>query len=451
MPRAIARRRLLHGALISSAQLVLDLPFAHAASVIAVRVWPARDYTRVTLEVDEPLQATHTISSDPPQVTVDLEGIALDLRLRDLIAKVKPDDPYIARVSVSQPKPRLARLQFDLRTEVIPQLFTLPPIAYYKHRVVLDLFPRRPPDPLRALLDERLARPAPAGDPLAGIIRDHDRATAPQVNAAPAQTSAADPATARNRQRPAPMIIAIDPGHGGEDPGAVGRYGTYEKDVVLSIAQRLAERINAESGLRAFLTRDGDYFVPLATRVDKARRVNADLFVSIHADAFVEPHARGASVYVLSERGATSSEARWLAERENAADGVGGVNLSSHNREVKRVLMALSTSAQIRDSMRLGASVLNRLGDVGAVHKPQVEQAAFAVLKSPDIPSILVETAFISNPQEERRLGDPRYQQQVSEAIFRGVRDYLVKHPPARRSGGAVASGREELQAANPG
>jgi N-acetylmuramoyl-L-alanine amidase len=248
-----------------------------------------------------------------------------------------------------------------------------------------------------------------------------------------------------------PIIIAIDPGHGGEDPGAIGRLGTYEKDVVLKIAQRLAERINAQPGMRAFLTRDGDYFVPLAMRVEKARRVNADLFVSVHADAFVEPHARGASVYALSERGASSSEARWLADRENAADGVGGVNLAGHNREVRRVLMALSTSAQIRDSMRLGSSVLRQLGGVGAVHKPNVEQAAFAVLKSPDIPSILVETAFISNPQEERRLGDPQYQQQISEAIFKGVHDYLVKHPPARRPGGAVASGREDGTGANPG
>jgi N-acetylmuramoyl-L-alanine amidase len=449
MPRVPARRRLLHGALIGGAQLVLDLPFAHAASVVAVRVWPARDYTRVTVELDEPLQATYMTSSDPPQVTVDLEGVALDMRLRDLIAKVKPDDPYIARVSISQPRPRLARVQFDLRTQVNPQLFTLPPIAYYKHRVVLDLYPRRPPDPLRALLDERLARPAPVPDPLASLIRERDQAHAPLVNASPGTGLPATPV--RGRHRAMPIIIAIDPGHGGEDPGAIGRLGTYEKDVVLKIAQRLAERINAQAGMRAFLTRDGDYFVPLAMRVEKARRVNADLFVSVHADAFVEPHARGASVYALSERGASSSEARWLADRENAADGVGGVNLAGHNREVRRVLMALSTSAQIRDSMRLGSSVLRQLGGVGAVHKPNVEQAAFAVLKSPDIPSILVETAFISNPQEERRLGDPQYQQQISEAIFKGVHDYLVKHPPARRPGGAVASGREDGTRANPG
>jgi N-acetylmuramoyl-L-alanine amidase len=449
VPRALARRRLLRGALIGGAQLVLDLPFAQAASVVAVRVWPARDYTRVTLELDEPLQATYMTSSDPPQVTVDLEGIALDMRLRDLIAKVKPDDPYIARVSISQPRPRLARVQFDLRTQVLPQLFTLPPIAYYKHRVVLDLYPRRAPDPLRALLDERLARPAPANDPLASLIRERDQAKTPLVNASP--QAGAPAGHTRGRHRPAPIIIAIDPGHGGEDPGAIGRLGTYEKDVVLSIAQRLAERINAQPGMRAFLTRDGDYFVPLAMRVEKARRVNADLFVSVHADAFVEPHARGASVYVLSERGASSSEARWLADRENAADGVGGVNLAGHNREVRRVLMALSTSAQIRDSMRLGSSVLGQLGGIGSVHKPHVEQAAFAVLKSPDIPSILVETAFISNPQEERRLGDPKYQQQVSEAIFRGVRDYLIKHPPARRQGGAVASGRDDAPGASPG
>jgi N-acetylmuramoyl-L-alanine amidase len=229
------------------------------------------------------------------------------------------------------------------------------------------------------------------------------------------------------------VTIAIDAGHGGEDPGAIGRNGTREKDVVLRIAQLLRERIAAEPGMRPYLTRDRDFFVPLATRVSKARRVQADLFVSLHADAFVQPTARGASVYVLSERGASSSAARWLASKENASDLIGGVNLHSRDAEVRKVLLEMSTSAQIRDSAALGSIILDVLGDVGDLHKPSIEQAGFAVLKAPDIPSILVETAFISNPEEERRLRDPRYQAKVADAIFRGIRAWVRRHPPGLR------------------
>ena len=226
------------------------------------------------------------------------------------------------------------------------------------------------------------------------------------------------------------VTIAIDAGHGGEDPGAIGRRGTQEKDVALRIAQMLRERVNLHPDMRAYMVRDGDYFVPLATRVARARRVQADLFVSIHADAVVRPQASGASVYVLSERGASSSTARWLARRENDSDRIGGVNLGSRNREVRQLLLDLTTTAQIQDSSRLGHFVLSELGDVGQLHKPRIEQAGFAVLKAPDIPSILVETAFISNPHEERRLADTRYQARLAEAIFRGLKTYLQRHPP---------------------
>ncbi len=460
------------GALTGSL-LALDLPLAQAATIVAVRVWPARDYTRVTLELDEPVKSSQLQLSDPPRLVIDLEGLDIDLALRSLVAKIRPEDPYIEQVRVGQNRPKVARIVFDLKTEVVPRLFELAPIGNYRHRLVLDLHPVVAPDPLQTLLAEMRAggtrapegapAPLPPRDPLASLLQDRSGSTAaapgrggasgsarpPGAGASPApdtaragpdqRSSKHAPAGGQRRARPATRrlaTIAIDPGHGGEDPGAIGRRGTMEKDVVLRIGQLLRERVNAEPGMRAYMVREADYFVPLAQRVAKARRVQADLFVSIHADAFVEARARGASVYVLSERGATSSAARWLARKENASDLIGGVDLGSRNQEVRQILLDLSTTAQIKDSSRLGRIVLSELGDVGELHKPRVEQAGFAVLKAPDIPSILVETAFISNPHEERRLADTRYQARIADAIFRGLRAYLRAHPgaPAART-----------------
>jgi len=315
-------------------------------------------------------------------------------------------------------------------------------VGTYRHRLVLDLHPAVPIDPLKTLLDDvraRSARPAlpPPEDPIAALLRERLAAQERFAQSDEDVPREAQPVMRGKRRPPAVrrmLTIAIDAGHGGEDPGAIGRRGTQEKDVVLRIAQMLRERVNAEPDMRAYMIRDGDYFVPLAMRVAKARRVQADLFVSIHADAVVRPQARGASVYVLSERGASSSTARFLARRENASDRIGGVNLSSRNREVRQLLLDLTTTAQIQDSSRLGHFVLSELGGVGQLHKPRIEQAGFAVLKAPDIPSILVETAFISNPHEERRLADSRYQARVADAIFRGLRNYLQRHPPAPRA-----------------
>jgi len=414
---------------------------------------------------------------DPPRLVVDLEGVDLDATLRQLVSKIQPDDPYIRQVRVGQFRPRVVRLVFDLKAEVTPQLFPVAPVANYRHRLVLDLYPAVPVDPLLSLLAEMQAREARAAeakgdraatdDAIGALIRERDRVPAgrdagrdadrdagrgtPELQARPAPEATAGAEAAagaeppgtpagspRRRARP-PIVsrlvtIALDPGHGGEDPGAIGQAGTREKDVVLAIAQLLRERINAEPNLRAYMTRDADFFVPLATRVEKARRVQADLFVSLHADAFVNTQARGASVFVLSERGASSGAARWLAARENRADLIGGVDLNRRNREVARVLLDLSTTAQIRDSSNLGRIVLGQLGTVGSLHKPQIEQAGFAVLKAPDIPSILVETAFISNPHEEQRLREPGYQRKVAEAIYTGIRHYLIKHPPGPRA-----------------
>lgn len=427
-------------------------------------MWPARDYTRVTLELDAPLPHQHALVSAPPRVVVDLDGIDLDTTLRDLVAKVRSDDPYIAQVRVGQFKPGVVRLVFDLKEEVAPRLFALPPIENYRHRLVLDLHPRAPVDPLTALLAEasrqsgggplaladRQARSGQQPDPIGALIRGRedsastDQGTGGGSQAIPGPTTEAPRRISTSAKRragsaPAPTVtrmvtIAIDPGHGGEDPGAIGRGGTREKDVVLAIARRLRARIATEPGMRAFMTRDDDFFVPLATRVRKARQVQADLFVSIHADAFVNPRARGASVYVLSQDRASSSAARWLATRENRADLIGGIDLGARNPEVAKLLLDLSTSAQIRDSSNLARIVLGQLGAVGNLHKPAIEKAGFAVLKAPDVPSILVETAFISNPDEERRLASRAYQDRIADAIFNGIRNYLTRYPPAARS-----------------
>jgi N-acetylmuramoyl-L-alanine amidase len=222
------------------------------------------------------------------------------------------------------------------------------------------------------------------------------------------------------------VTIALDPGHGGEDPGAIGARGSYEKNIVLSIAKRLKSKIDQEASMRPFLTREGDYFVPLHRRVSKARQVEADLFISIHADAFIEPRARGASVFALSQQGATSSTARWMANKENSSDLIGGINIKVKDKQVAHLLLDMSTTAQINDSLRVGNSVLRNIGDFAPLHKNKVEQAGFAVLKAPDIPSILIETAFISNPQEEKRLNDEGYQERVAEAILAGIKDYLA-------------------------
>jgi len=412
----------------------------------------------VTLELDKPLRHELTVLGDPHRLVVDLDDLDLDATLRELVAKVRPDDPYILQVRVGQFKPGVVRLVFDLKVAVAPQLFALAPVANYRHRLVLDLYPAVPTDPLQQLLADMLLREDPigalireratpgaqakAGD--AGDAADGDAsASRPGTPAEPLQARPAPPLSAHApgpgdtapRGKPRPIVsrlvtIAIDPGHGGEDPGAIGGAGTREKDVVLAIGKVLRQRINNEPNMRAFMTRDADYFVPLAVRVEKARRVRADLFVSIHADAFVNPNARGASVYVLSEDRASSSAARWLADKENRADLIGGVNIASRNREVAKLLLELSTNAQIRDSSNLGRIVLGQLGTMGSLHRTSIEKAGFAVLKAPDIPSILVETAFISNPLEEQRLADSDYQEKIAQAIYTGIRHYLIKYPP---------------------
>jgi len=388
---------------------------AFGATLLAVRVWPAEDYTRVTLEHDGPLTFSHFMVRDPAhpmRLVVDIDGLDLTPTLKELVGKIEANDPYIALVRVGQNRPRVARLVIELKEDIKPQVFSLEPIGPYQHRLVMDLYPVNPPDPLLALLREQAAR-----------IESR-----PPTAARPPNTRTKPPDVQRI------ITVAIDPGHGGEDPGAVGRGGTYEKTVTLEIGHRLREMIAAEPQMRAAMTRDGDFFVPLRTRVAKARAVHADLFVSIHADAWIRPDARGSSVFALSENGASSSAAAYLAKKENNADLIGGINLASKDRQLQRVLLDLSTTAQINDSLKLGGAVLRELERINQLHKPRVEQAGFAVLKAPDIPSILVETAFISNPEEEKRLRDDGYQDQMARAILAGIKRYFAKNPPLARN-----------------
>ena len=461
------RRRLLQAGTL--AFLLGRQQIAFGASVVAVRVWPAPDYSRVTLESDKPLKTTQTFIPNPPRLAVDIQGMQLTNTLKELAVKVQPDDPNIASIRIGQNSPNVVRMVLDLKQAANPQVFTLKPVPPYQHRLVLDLYPAQELDPLAQLIQERLpgsselaantataaAAPAHDDDPLSQLIAQRQTAqtaqaepaapataappSAPaQVAAAPAQPAQPAPSTKTAGPTERIIIVALDPGHGGEDPGAIGPRGTREKDIVLKIALLLRQRINATringNPMRAFLTRDADFFVPLATRVSKARRVQADLFISIHADAFTKPSANGASVFALSPKGASSAAARWLADKENQADLIGGVNVTSKNQAVQNAVLDMSTTAQIRDSLHLGSAVLSHIGGFAKLHKPKVEQAGFAVLKAPDIPSVLIETAFISNPDEELRLRSPAYQAKLADAIMQGIRQYFAKFPPTARS-----------------
>ena len=506
------RRDLLQGGTLA---LLLGVQqIARGATILAVRVWPAADYTRVTIESDTRLQTQQLTVGSPPRLAVDITGIELNPQLRELVGKIKPGDPYINGLRVGQFSPNVVRIVFDLKQAVIPQVFSLAPVAAYRDRLVLDLHPQEPLDPMEALIAERLrdapsstakgdadtnvtgfaprepsrvpagpgiaaaptasapARPGTAAvDPLGELMAQQAGRPGPAVSAAPAAPGrppgppsalppTLPPLVGSIPLKPAPaappsviarsgtatanrtdrlIIVALDPGHGGEDPGATGPAGTREKDIVLQVAFKLRDRINASSvngnPMRAFLTRDADFFVPLGTRVQKARRVQADLFVSIHADAFTTPAARGASVFALSQHGASSSAARYMANKENESDKVGGINVGDHEIQVQRALLDMSTTAQINDSLKLGAAMLGEIKNVGArLHKGEVEQAGFAVLKAPDIPSVLVETAFISNPEEEANLRSVAYQDSLAEALMRGIQRYFAQNPPMARS-----------------
>ena len=405
--------------------LWLNTPAFAAEQISATRIWPSREYTRITFESREEIRYSHFAVKDPHRLVLDLEVNDPGGALNDLANKVLAADPYIEKLRVGTQRPGIVRVVLDLKTEVRAQTFVLRPIGNYGHRMVVDLYPAIEIDPLAALIEAESRRPRPAPT---------------QPNPTDKSSAPATPSTLRL------ATVVIDAGHGGEDPGARGRGGSLEKDITLDIARRLKNLLDQTPGFRAVLTRDADYYLPLALRVDKARRVKADLFVSIHADAFITPHARGSSVFALSERRATSEAARWLARKENQADLIGGVNLNVKDPHLAQTLLDLSQTATIKDSLRLGTHVLNELGSINALHKPRVEQASFAVLKSPDMPSILVETAFISNPDEERRLTDEAYQARLANAMLNGIKRYFQKHPPRPHGPSATTeSPRERL------
>jgi N-acetylmuramoyl-L-alanine amidase len=428
LPKNYQRRDLLKRIAQTSALVFLGpAQIAWGAKLLAVRMWPAEDYTRVTLESDERLKVSHQLLTKPNRLVVDVEGIELTNTLKELVAKVKSNDPYVSQVRVGQFQPKVVRLVFDLKESVQPQLFTLDPVGNYQNRLVFDLYPTVANDPLMELVKDSAKKSAAleAEDPIAAFANKDKEKQIPNQKA---------PALSEKPQSRRLLTIAIDPGHGGEDPGAIGKKGSREKDIVLSISRKLKAKIEQEPDMRSYLTRDGDYFVPLHTRVNKARRVKADLFVSVHADAFVRPNAKGASVFALSQQGASSTAARWLANKENSADMIGGLNIKTQDHQVAQLLLDMSTSAQIKDSLKLGDAVLKQIGSFAKLHKPHVEQAGFAVLKAPDVPSILIETAFISNPEEEARLNDQDYQEQIAARILQGIKNYFAKNPPVAKS-----------------
>ncbi len=458
-------------------------PVEAANAVTATRVWPAQDYTRITLESAQPFDYKMSIIQNPDRVVVDIKNIDLNQMVKSLSDKILASDPYIKQIRVAKFQQNVVRLVVDLKTEAKPNAFTLTPTGDYKYRLVLDIYPLK--DPLMAMIAERdtaaksadassstqantsnqatitqesgngssqpqaiaeplptqpeaaepnISKPTEAKKPAEPAIAKAEEKT-PEVKASEAKKQDTNPAnsteTARNKTKKndRQIVIAIDAGHGGEDPGARGATGSREKDVTLMIAKKLKEKIDNEPNMRAVLTRDSDFFIPLHGRVVKARNMQADLFVSIHADAFTNPAAKGSSVFALSERGATSASARYLAKKENESDLIGGVSLNDKDPVLARTLLDLSQTATINDSLKLGKAVLTQIGAINTLHTSRVEQAAFAVLKSPDIPSILVETAFISNPEEERRLNDAEYQDKLVTSILTGIKKYFSTNP----------------------
>lgn len=425
-----------------------------AVNVTATRVWPAADYTRITIEASSEISQKMMMLKDPDRLVLDLEGVDLNANLKSLANAISPNDPYIKQVRVGNFKPNVVRVVIDLKTQIKPNIFMLQPAGQYNHRLVLDVYPLQ--DPILSVIDKS-NKPAETtqaveSKPVAElrtseakpvepvpVVTETKPEAKPEVKSElkPIETPALTegPAEKPMTNKPATnksgrlITIAIDAGHGGEDPGAQGANGSHEKDITLAIAKKLKERVDAEPNMRGILTRDGDYFIPLHGRVVKARNMQADLFISVHADAFVRPDARGSSVFALSEKGATSASARYLAKKENESDLIGGVSLDDKDANLARTLLDLSQTATINDSLKLGKAVLTRVGEINTLHKGSVEQAGFAVLKSPDIPSILVETAFISNPEEERRLNDDGYREKLVEAIMSGVKKYFSTNP----------------------
>lgn len=462
----ISRRTLISTTTGTLALTLLPVRPAHAAQMVDVRMWPAEEYTRVTLEHDQPIKFKYFLvrSPMPYRLVVDIEGLTLTAKLQKMISDVSPNDPYIKAVRIGQFSPTVVRLVMDLKSEVRPEVFSLKPVANYKYRLIFDIYPVADEDPIAGViagLNNKTQEGDPLGDLLAKNRQDttdasQKSATSAATSQKPQQAAKADSSKAKSQTQTtksktaqeekkkqtkpvaAPkkrgIVIVVDAGHGGEDPGAVGKRKTYEKHITLSIAKRLERLIKREKGMKVVMTRSSDHFVSLSQRVMIAQKAKAHLFVSIHADAWTKPSAKGASVYALAERGATSSAARWLAKNQNEADLIGGANFKEVDRRLQSVLVDMTTSWKINYSLELGHSVLQYLSKVNTLHRRQVEQAGFLVLKAPGIPSILVETAFISNPQEERKLKTAAYQQKVADAILKGIKAQVKKNDSIMQS-----------------
>jgi N-acetylmuramoyl-L-alanine amidase len=379
--------------------------FAASSQVVAVRVWPASSYTRLTLESSTPLKYKHFLLTNPHRLVIDIEGVHLNSVLKGMGKQIQQNDPFIKQARVGQFDKTTVRLVMELKQLINPHVFTLKPVAGIHHRLVVDLYPQQ-------------GAVSAEDDPLLALLEDYNKGDVART--LPPET-AKDGKAGRER----PLIIMLDPGHGGEDPGAIGKYKTREKDIVLLIARKLQKLIQREPNMKVYMTRNEDVFIPLKVRVAKARKLRADLFVSIHADAFTNRAARGSSVFALSTKGATSAAARFLAQTQNESDQIGGVGKSG-DRYLDHTMFDLVQTATISDSLRFGKEVLTRMGKINHLHKNKVDQAGFAVLKAPDIPSILVETAFISNVEEERKLKTSHFQQKVAESILAGIKAYFA-------------------------
>jgi N-acetylmuramoyl-L-alanine amidase len=385
----------------------------------SARVWPAREYTRVTLESLKPISNDQMILKNPDRLVIDLHDIELNDDLKNLSTKILSSDPNIKQIRVAKFNSQVSRVVIELRAESKINIFSLKPAGSYKHRLVIDVYPRV--DELMALVQDKEKKDITATKKEITLSPPSETKKEKAIQEAPSSQS--------NKIPTKKVVIAIDAGHGGEDSGARGASGSLEKNITLSIARKLKKEIDNDEQLRAVLTRDDDYFVPLHGRVIKARKLKADIFVSIHADAFTNPDAKGSSVFALSESGATSASARYLANKENESDLIGGVSLDDKDPMLAKTLLDLSQSATINDSVKLGNFVLDQLRDINDLHKSSVEQAGFAVLKSPDIPSILVETAFISNPKEEQILNSDEHQEILAKNILIGIKKYLSSNP----------------------
>ncbi|WP_314154247.1 N-acetylmuramoyl-L-alanine amidase AmiC [Rouxiella badensis] len=398
------RRLLLQSAAASWLLSVSRIGFAASPHVVAVRVWPSTTYTRITLESSQSLKYKQFRLQNPSRVVIDIEDVQLNSVLKGIGEKIRAQDPYISQLRVGQFNKTTVRMVIELKQTISPHLFTLPPVAGFRHRLVIDLYPEQ--------------GGGEQDDPLLALLEDYNRGDV--ARSLPPEKKK-DGKAGHER----PIVIMLDPGHGGEDSGAIGKYKTREKDVVLQIARRLQKLIRQQPNMTVYMTRNEDIFIPLKVRVAKARKQRADLFISIHADAFTSRAARGSSVFALSTEGATSAAARFLAHSQNESDKIGGVSKSG-DRYLDHTLFDLVQTATVNDSLKFGREVLTRMGKVNHLHKHKVDQAGFAVLKAPDIPSILVETAFISNISEERKLRTSHFQQQVAESILAGINAYFA-------------------------